>query len=72
MFKPMRLSASSMTENVLLVEDIPVDDSSPSGGVISIWTLNRPSKLNALNQESHATVKEQCAKAGGKIRLKSL
>ncbi|MAK94811.1 MAG: hypothetical protein CL994_00465 [Euryarchaeota archaeon] len=52
-----------MTENVLLVEDIPVDDSSPSGGVISIWTLNRPSKLNALNQESHAAIKEQCARA---------
>ena len=51
-----------MTENVLLVEDIPVDDSSPSGGVISIWTLNRPSKLNALNQESHAAIKEQCAR----------
>jgi len=52
-----------MTENVLLVEDIPVEDSSPSGGVISIWTLNRPSKLNALNQESHAAIKEQCARA---------
>ena len=52
-----------MTENVLLVEDIPVEGSSPSGGVISIWTLNRPSKLNALSQESHAAIKEQCARA---------
>ena len=52
-----------MTENVLLVEDIPVEGSSPSGGVISIWTLNRPSKLNALNQESHTAIKEQCARA---------
>ena len=40
-----------MSEDVLLVENVPVEGSSPAGGVISVWTLNRPEKLNALNVE---------------------
>ena len=52
-----------MAEEVLGVEDISVEGSSPAGGVISVWTLNRPGKLNALNSESHLAIKEQCYRA---------
>ena len=51
-----------MGEEVLLVEDIEVEGCSPSGGVIAVWTLNRPEKLNALNRKSHIAIKEQCAR----------
>ncbi len=44
----------------VLIEHIEVENSSPSGGVISIWTLNRPDKLNALNSDSHLLIKENC------------
>ena len=47
---------------VLLTEDIPVDGCSPSGGVVAVWTLNRPEKLNALNRDSHLAIKEQCVR----------
>ena len=52
-----------MSEDVLLVENIPVEGSSPAGGVITIWTLNRPEKLNALNKDSHTALKQACDKA---------
>ena len=51
-----------MGEEVLLVEDLAVKGCSPSGGVIAVWTLNRPEKLNALNRKSHIAIKEQCAR----------
>ena len=51
-----------MGEGVLLVEDLAVKGCSPSGGVIAVWTLNRPEKLNALNRKSHIAIKEQCAR----------
>ena len=51
-----------MVNDALLVEDIPVDGSNPPGGVISVWTLNRPDKLNALNKHSHMAIKEQCSR----------
>ena len=51
-----------MTDSVLMVEDVQVEGCSPSGGVISVWTLNRPSKLNALNRDSHTAIKEQCVR----------
>ncbi|MBI88059.1 MAG: hypothetical protein CMB67_03410 [Euryarchaeota archaeon] len=59
-----------MSEEVLIVEDVVVEGSSPEGGLISIWTLNRPSKLNALNSESHVAIKKQCSRveADDKIR----
>ena len=47
---------------VLLTEDIAVDGCSPSGGVVAVWTLNRPEKLNALNRDSHLAIKEQCVR----------
>jgi len=47
---------------VLLAEDIAVGGCSPSGGVIAVWTLNRPEKLNALNRDSHLAIKEQCVR----------
>tara|TARA_B100001996_G_scaffold130888_2_gene99496 strand:- start:378 stop:1211 length:834 start_codon:yes stop_codon:yes gene_type:complete len=47
-------------EEVLLVNDIPVEDSNPKGGIISIWTLNRPNKLNSLNNKIHEEIKKQC------------
>jgi enoyl-CoA hydratase/carnithine racemase len=51
-----------MGEDALLFEDISVEGSSPEGGAISVWTLNRPGKLNALNSQSHKEIKEQCAR----------
>ena len=47
---------------VLLAEDIAVRGCSPPGGVIAVWTLNRPEKLNALNRDSHLAIKEQCVR----------
>ena len=47
---------------VLISEDVPVKGCSPHGGVVAIWTLNRPEKLNALNRDSHAAIKEQCVR----------
>ena len=49
-----------MTEGPLLVEEIVVEGSNPTGGVISVWTLNRQDKLNALNSESHKEIKKHC------------
>ena len=61
-----------MSEGVLLVEDIPVEDCSPPGGVISVWTLNRPSKLNALNRDSHAAIKEQCVRVESEDSIRAV
>jgi len=47
---------------VLIAEDVPVEGCSPPGGVVAVWTLNRPEKLNALNRDSHAAIKEQCVR----------
>ena len=51
-----------MAESVLLVDDVRVDNSKPDGGLISVWTLNRPDKLNALNSDSHKEIKNQCVR----------
>ena len=60
-----------MDEDVLLVENLPVEGSSPAGGVISVWTLNRPEKLNALNKDSHTALKQACdeAEADDNVRV---
>lgn len=47
----------------MTVHDVSVDRSTPKGGVISVWTLNRPEKLNALNSDSHNAIKEECVRA---------
>ena len=52
-----------MAQGVMIVEDVEVDGSNTKGGIISIWTLNRPDKLNALNTESHKAIKKECARA---------
>ena len=52
-----------MSTEVLIVEEVLVEGANPEGGVISVWTLNRPDKLNALNSDSHIAIKEQCVKA---------
>ena len=52
-----------MSAEVLIVEEVSVEGDSPEKGVISVWTLNRPDKLNALNSDSHIAIKEQCVRA---------
>ena len=52
-----------MSTEVLIVEEVLVEDASPEEGVVSVWTLNRPGKLNALNTDSHIAIKKQCVKA---------
>ncbi|MBN17741.1 MAG: hypothetical protein CMB37_06260 [Euryarchaeota archaeon] len=47
--------------NVLGIDNISVESSSPSGGVVSLWTINRPDKLNALNNEVNTAIKAACA-----------
>ena len=47
---------------VLLTDDIAIEGCSPPGGVVAVWTLNRPEKLNALNRDSHLAIKEQCVR----------
>ncbi|HJM18531.1 MAG TPA: enoyl-CoA hydratase/isomerase family protein [Candidatus Thalassarchaeaceae archaeon] len=49
-----------MDDDVLSVDDIQLDNSMPANGKISVWTLNRPEKLNALNSQSHQEIKKQC------------
>ena len=52
-----------MEGDVLKVRDVLVEGSSPTGGMISVWTLNRPDKLNALNAEIHQSIKNECLRA---------
>jgi len=52
-----------MAKDVMTVKDVEVDGSNPKGGIISVWTLNRPDKLNALNTESHKAIKNECVRA---------
>ena len=60
-----------MAEGVLLVENKQIEGTYPDGGLVSIWTLNRPDKLNSLNAESHKALKEACdmAESNDSIRV---
>lgn len=48
-----------MTNDMLLTDRIEIQ-THPEGGVIEIWTLNRPERLNALNWATHAELIEAC------------
>ena len=60
-----------MPEEVLIVENMEIDGTSPLGGLVSVWTLNRPNKLNSLNSESHKALKDACdmAESNDSIRV---
>lgn len=60
-----------MNDEVMLIENIPVEGTFPKGGLISLWTLNRPDKLNSLNSESHKALKDACnmAESNDSIRV---
>jgi len=47
--------------DVLRIENVTVGTSSPAGGMVTIWTINRPDKLNSLNAEVNAAIKAACA-----------
>ncbi len=49
-----------MTDDVLLIERLPVDEGNPEVGHIVLVTINRPDKLNALNQDVMAAIKAFC------------
>mgnify|MGYP001999195382 FL=1 len=58
----LRRHMSTTPESIVLkIENVPAEDSSPAGGLISIWTVNRPNKLNALNAEVNTAIKSACA-----------
>ena len=52
-----------MNDDILLIENIPIEGTFPEGGLVSVWTLNRPDKLNSLNSDSHKSLKEACEMA---------
>ena len=61
-----------MEGDVLTVNDVLVEGSSPIGGMISVWTLNRPDKLNALNAESHQLIKNECLRAESNDQIRCI
>ena len=57
--------------DVLLIENVPASASSPPGGVVSVWTIHRPDKLNALNAEVNSALKSASswAEADDSVRV---
>jgi len=57
--------------DVLQIENVPAESSSPAGGVVSVWTINRPEKLNALNSEVNSALKSACdwAESSDSVRV---
>ena len=47
--------------DVLQIENVPVSTASPAGGMVTIWTINRPDKLNSLNDGVNSAIKSACA-----------
>ena len=66
------MPALNMEEDVLLVNDVEIEGSSPPGGVVSVWTLNRPEKLNALNEKIHLSIKKQCKRVDSDDRVRCI
>ena len=46
--------------DVLQIENVPAESSSPAGGFVSVWTIDRPEKLNALNSEVNSALNSAC------------
>ena len=57
--------------DVLQIENVPANASSPPGGVVSVWTIDRPDKLNALNAEVNSALKSASswAEADDSVRV---
>ena len=57
--------------DVLQIENVPATTSSPPGGVVSVWTIHRPDKLNALNAEVNSALKSASswAEADDSVRV---
>ena len=57
--------------DVLQIENVPANASSPPGGVVSVWTIHRPDKLNALNAEVNSALKSASswAEADDSVRV---
>ena len=57
--------------DVLQIENVPATASSPPGGVVSVWTILRPDKLNALNAEVNSALKSASswAEADDSVRV---
>ena len=55
----------------LLIEEVAVDDEDASLGILAVATINRPDKLNALNQQVYSAIKQTCAwvESEDKVRL---
>ncbi|MEK9865447.1 MAG: enoyl-CoA hydratase/isomerase family protein [Euryarchaeota archaeon] len=51
-----------MVEGLVTIERIETQ-TSPEGGCIEIWTLNRPDRLNALNRATHQELIQACDRA---------
>lgn len=45
----------------LLIDELPVDPDQPDTGVIALFTINRPDKLNALNTAVRSALHDACA-----------
>ena len=47
----------------LTINRVAIEGAYPSGGVVEVWTINRPNKLNALNSDVVADLKAACKDA---------